>query len=1180
MNKAAIKKFAVEARKKLITSVKDKAALIGITKEDITKAISSGADYAVFPTQIGIETTLFGKELKQRENLVNRINEKGYESVMEEVAYTWFNRIIAIRFMEVNDYLPSRIRVLSSESKGKFEPDIVTQAPNIDLDLSQHEVEEIIAMKEQNQLDKLFRMLFIKQCNELGELLPELFENTSKDNRDYTEILLDISFTNEDGVIRDLLKIEEEDFLDAVEIIGWMYQYYNEERRDEVINIYKGEVKKEDIPAATQLFTTDWVVRYMVDNSLGKYWLERNPSSKIKEKLEYFLEGNISIVDERITPEDIKFLDPCMGSGHILVYAFDVLMAIYNECGYSQKDAAKLIIQKNLYGIDIDDRAYQLAYFAIMMRARKYNRKILREHVVPNLCSIQESDGLTTLEDSSEQPRVDDLYIEVTNYLIDVFRNAKEYGSLLNINPGNYDSLQYYIENLKKNSELNLFSATWNNKMTTVMPDLIKQAKILTEKYDIVVTNPPYLNKMDSKLKAFVNENFRNYSGDLFSAFMYRNFSFCKPKGYCAFMTPFVWMFIKTYEKLREFIINNKSISSLIQMEYCAFEEATVPVCTFVLKNARDDEKGIYIKLSDFRGGMEVQRQKVLEAILDKACGYAFVVSAESFSKIPGIPIAYWVSDKMLRAYLEGVSLKSIASPKAGLATGDNNLFQRLWYEVEFDKIGLGYLDVTETENGKHKWFPCNSGGEFRKWSTNDEYVVNWQYDGLVIKNYRNSNGKIASRPQNTNYYFKEGLTWNKLSSSKFAVKFKRSGYIFDDTSRSAFIEEESRLYYIIGFLCSSVAYEYLKFLNPTMSFTNGDLERLPIIINDYKKPEIDKLVKRNIQISKADWDRCETSMDFSKHPLIQAKGCISDAFEVWNQFAEQQYAVLKANEEELNRIFIDIYGLQDELTPEVDDKDVTIRKADLKRDIRSFISYAVGCMFGRYSLDVEGLAYAGGEWDARKYKTFIPDADNIIPITDEEIFEDDIVVRFAEFVKIVYGEETLEENLDFIATALGNKGKTSREIIRNYFLKDFYPDHVKIYQRRPIYWMFDSGKENGFKALIYLHRYNEDTVGRVRTDYLHKVQTVIENAIDRCDIVTESDASPSDKAKAVKRKEKLVKQLAETRLYDQAIAHIALKRIPLDLDDGVIVNYAKFQGIEVATEGKKPVKINLLGAI
>lgn len=636
MNKAAIKNFAVEARKKLLASVKDKAGRIGITKENITEAISKGEGYAVFPTHIGIETTLMGKELKQRENLVNRIKEKGYDSVMEEVAYTWFNRIIAVRFMEINDYLPSRIRVLSSETKGKFEPDIVTQAPKVDLKLTQQEIEEIISLKEKNELDKLFRMLFIKQCNELGEVLPELFENTSKYNKDYTEILLDISYTNEDGVIRDLLKIDEADFLEAVEIIGWMYQYYNEERRNEVINIYKGVVKKEDIPAATQLFTTDWVVRYMVDNSLGKYWLERNPNSKLREKLEYLIGTNLNFVDEKISPEDIKFLDPCMGSGHILVYTFDVLMAIYEECGYSQRDAARLILQKNLYGLDIDDRAYQLAYFAVMMRARKYNRRILNENITPNLCAIQESDGLISFEQGAGQLRLDELYKETANYLIAAFKNAKEYGSILDIEKRDYDGLHEYIEKLKTEGAEDLFTSIWLNNISAVIPYLIRQANIMVQKYDIVATNPPYLNKMDGRLKDFVNKNYKDYSGDLFSVFMYRNFGFCKTNGYSAFMIPFVWMFIKTYEKLREFIIKNKNISSLIQMEYSAFEEATVPICTFVLKNAKDIQKGVYIKLSEFKGGMEVQKQKVLEAISKKDCDYMYHTDEENYrSRVP-----------------------------------------------------------------------------------------------------------------------------------------------------------------------------------------------------------------------------------------------------------------------------------------------------------------------------------------------------------------------------------------------------------------------------------------------------------------------------------------------------------------------------------------------------------------
>jgi type II restriction/modification system DNA methylase subunit YeeA len=1176
MNKAAIKNFAVEARKKLLASVKDKAGRIGITKENITEAISKGEGYAVFPTHIGIETTLMGKELKQRENLVNRIKEKGYDSVMEEVAYTWFNRIIAVRFMEINDYLPSRIRVLSSETKGKFEPDIVTQAPKVDLKLTQQEIEEIISLKEKNELDKLFRMLFIKQCNELGEVLPELFENTSKYNKDYTEILLDISYTNEDGVIRDLLKIDEADFLEAVEIIGWMYQYYNEERRNEVINIYKGVVKKEDIPAATQLFTTDWVVRYMVDNSLGKYWLERNPNSKLREKLEYLIGTNLNFVDEKISPEDIKFLDPCMGSGHILVYTFDVLMAIYEECGYSQRDAARLILQKNLYGLDIDDRAYQLAYFAVMMRARKYNRRILNENITPNLCAIQESDGLISFEQGAGQLRLDELYKETANYLIAAFKNAKEYGSILDIEKRDYDGLHEYIEKLKTEGAEDLFTSIWLNNISAVIPYLIRQANIMVQKYDIVATNPPYLNKMDGRLKDFVNKNYKDYSGDLFSVFMYRNFGFCKTNGYSAFMIPFVWMFIKTYEKLREFIIKNKNISSLIQMEYSAFEEATVPICTFVLKNAKDIQKGVYIKLSEFKGGMEVQKQKVLEAISKKDCDYMYHTDEENFSKIPGMPIAYWVSVKTLKAFNNKL-LSDYAYPKQGFATGNNDRFLRFWHEVSYKNCGWKFSNSEDAKNSKLKWFPCNKGGSFRKWYGNNMYMVNWQNDGYEMRNFA---GSVIRNPQ---FYFQEGLTWSTVTSGKLSMRYSPIGHLFETKGSVCFVKQKEFLYYLLGLLNSSIVNNLLLILSPTLDYHEGPLGKIPVIIEKERISIVNNLVSKNISISKTDWDSFETSWDFKAHPLVSHRffdintngpsktAGIRYAYKNWEIQARYRFEQLKANEEELNRIFIEIYGLQDELTPEVEDKDVTIRKADLQRDIRSFISYAVGCMFGRYSLDVEGLAYAGGEWDDSKYKTFIPDKDNIIPITDEEYFDDDIVARFVKFVKVVYGEDTLEENLDFIAEALGNKGSTSREVIRNYFLKDFYKDHVKTYQKRPIYWLFDSGKENGFKALIYLHRYNEDTVGRVRADYLHKTQAAIENAIAHCDVVLESNASASDKAKAVK-------QLAETRIYDQAIAHIAHQRVSLDLDDGVVANYAKFQGIVVSSEGKKSVKVDLLG--
>jgi hypothetical protein len=583
----------------------------------------------------------------------------------------------------------------------------------------------------------------------------------------------------------------------------------------------------------------------------------------------------------------------------------------------------------------------------------------------------------------------------------------------------------------------------------------------------------------------------------------------------------------------------------------------------------------VYIRLADYRN------------IDDKIKNYwnqnlYYYSSMDKFELLPRNPFAYWISDNGLRAFIEGKPLKSIAEPRQGMASSDNNRFVRLWSEVLYNKIGFGCSTSEIAIESQKKWFPYNNGGEFRKWYGNNCDLVNWENDGKEVKEYAASLYKSFSRTiKSISCYFKEGGTWNAItSSSSLSVRYFGEGFIFSNAGMAVFdYSNILNIKVIIAYLNSKVIDSLLKYISPTLNFNQGDIAQIPIII-DKSVEEIQKLADNCILISKTDWDSYEMSWDFVKHPLIQSKAKIADCFEEWKQFTENQFTKLKANEEELNSIFIEIYGLQNELTPEVDDKDVTIRKADLQRDIRSLVSYAVGCMFGRYSLDVEGLAYAGGEWDDNKYKTFIPDKDNIIPITDDEYFDDDIVDRFVKFVKVVYGEDTLEENLDFIAEALGNKGSTSREVIRNYFLKDFYKDHVKTYQKRPIYWLFDSGKENGFKALIYLHRYNEDTVGRVRADYLHKTQAAIENAIAHCDVVLESNASASDKAKAVKQKEKLVKQLAETRIYDQAIAHIAHQRISLDLDDGVVANYAKFQGIVVSSEGKKSVKVDLLGKI
>lgn len=1212
MNKTAIKNFAVWAREKLISDITYKAGMLGITENGIAEKLpQSTNDLQFFDIGTKNYSEISGIEIKQREALVKAIKtrerslknyKEAFENVVEEVAYTWFNRLVAIRFMEVNDYLPSGVRVLSSENRAKNEPDFVTSPFDTDLEFTPYEQDRVIQLKDENKLDELFRMLFIKQCNKLHDILPDLFEKTD----DYSELLLTISFTDKDGIVYRLVHdIDEVDFRindemysengkikadGQVEIIGWMYQYYISKKHDEIINIYKGTVKKADIPAATQLFTTDWVVRYMVDNSLGRYWIERNPQSKLAEKLDFFVtpkDGHIDYIDEKVYPTDLTFFDPCMGSGHILVYAFDVLMEIYRECGYSDRDAALNIVQHNLYGMDIDKRAYQLAYFAVMMKARSYNRRALTQGIFNNLAVCEESNAIDRF--ACEGITNDKEQNKIGEYLIEAFKDAQELGTLQTVKQADYKSFAEYLLNLENTKEqLDLFSTSWLNDVVPKMLQFAKQAQIMSKKYAVVCTNPPYMGKLEGKLKEFVIDNYKPYSGDLFSVFMYRNFGYCKTDGYSAFMTPFVWMSISSYEPLRLYILDNKSIVSLIQMEYSAFEEATVPICSFVLKNSFDKgEKAYYFNLTNFKGGMEVQKQKVIEALNNRNCGFYYEKNSDCLKHIQGNPFtAYWATQKTLEAY-KSANLGEIAEPRHGLATSNNDLFLKRWFEVSIKKCSVYDL----SNQSDYKWFPMNKGGSYRKWYGNNEWLINYENDGYEIKKYAAAIYKSASRTiQNTKYYFKQSLTWSALTSGSFSVRWSNEGAVFGSGGYSAFVDDKD-IFYILALMNSKVNSIFIKIVSPTLNYEVGHIKTIPVVMESKTKNTVDSLTKELVNASKTDWDSFETSWDFKEHPLVRLSKDLWDAtavgasmsyyygghpkvssplelcYMLWQGECNERFNKLKANEEELNRIFIDIYGLQDELTPDVEDKDVTVRKADLQRDIKSLISYAVGCMLGRYSLDTEGIAYAGGDWDTGKYVRFIPDADNCIPITDEEYFEDDIVGLFCAWLKKVYGEDSLEQNLDFIAKALGNKGATSREVIRNYFLNDFIKDHIKTYQKRPIYWLFDSGKQNGFKALCYMHRWNADTTGNMRVEYLHRMQRVYEKEINRMQEIIDNSRDNKEISNATKRKEKLQKQIKETKDYDAKVAHLALSRIDIDLDDGVKVNYEK---VQTASDGKK----------
>ena len=1186
MNKTAIKNFATWARNKLIADITYKAGLMGLTATGIADPLPQSTGEMQF-FDIGTTTPfpISGVELAQRRKLVEIINGKAQQSdyitafknVVEEVAYTWFNRLIAVRFMELGDYLPSRIRVLSSESPNKSEPDLVTTPFDAGLNFNDKEKTQIAQLKLDNKLDELFRLLFIKQCNALNTILPELFESTS----DYSELLLNISYTDKDGVVSHLVSdITEDDFKDQVQIIGWLYQYYNTEPKDETFALLKKNVKitKERIPSATQLFTPDWIVRYMVENSLGRLWLEGHSDSEIKENWKYYLEEAEqeesvktqlqAIHEERktIKPEDIKVIDPCMGSGHILVYAFDVLMQIYESQGYSKRDAARSILQNNLFGLDIDKRAYQLTYFSLMMKGRQNNRRIFSEDVTPQV------------------------------YCPDGYADGEEYGSLLRVEELEPMPIEPVGQLTLGEMDYATKLSRWNFR------------RLLAQKYDVVITNPPYMGSsgMNGKLAEFVKAEYPDSKSDLFAAFIEKCGEMAKSNGYTAMITQHAWMFLSSFEKLRTKMLLN-DIVNMTHLGPRAFAEIggeVVQSTMFVMRKAHlNAYKGAYVRLVDYPDA-ELKETKYLEAIADSDCKYLYSTNADNFAKIPGMPVAYWVSEKIVKAYDSGDLMEGIAAPKVGMQTSNNDAYLRLWYEINFSEFNGSSLGL--------KWIKYLKGGAFRKWYGNLEHLLFYNYSPAYILKQPNA------RVLDMEFLEKTKCTWTDLTSGIISFRLAPEDSFYDISGHCYFPSEVNK-YWLLGYSNCLIFYMLKKVFNSTFHCQVGDVAKIivPPIETDNKNL-VSELAEKSVALSKYDWDSFETSWDFTRHPLMlfgyqndyglvdyktqgygiamkydpflriferekgevkHPKRClIRNCFRSWGEHCEDQFAALKANEEELNRIFIDIYGLQDELTPDVSDKDVTVARIyDSKEDIplsmkgngyvltkadvvKSLISYAVGCMFGRYSLDVEGLAYAGGDWDNGKYTSFIPDKDNILPITDEEYYDDDIVGRFVEFVKTVYGAETLEENLEFIANALAGKGNSSREIIRGYFLKDFFKDHVKTYKKRPIYWLFDSGKQDGFKALVYMHRYDENTIGNLRIDYLHRIQRVYDSEIARMQETIENSSNGREVAAAEKRKERLTKQLKETKDYDAKIAHLALARIAIDLDDGVKVNYDKVQ--------------------
>ena len=1161
MDKNEIKKFAVWARRELIERVSQKAMQYGIEKDNIVDAAADSINGKV----------LTDTQKNQRRALISQINAKGYEEVMEEVAYTWFNRLIALRFMEVNGYLPTRVRVFTDE-ENNFKPQIIDEA--LHLDLNGLNMEKVYEFKNANQTEELYKYLLITQCNALNSVLPGMFQRIS----DYTELLLPDNLLREGSVIEQMIStIPEEDWQDAVQIIGWLYQYYNAEKKDKVFAALKKNVKitKENIPAATQLFTPDWIVRYMVENSLGRLWVEGHPNDELKSGWKYYLEEakqepevQTQLTEIRkeyaaMTPEQIKCIDPCCGSGHILAYLFDVLVQIYESYGYTTREAVESIVKNNLYGLDIDDRAAQLAYFAVMMKARQYDRRFFSRQIQPNVYAIQESNGIDryTLEyfcngDSKLKVAMDSIITEM--------HDAKEYGSILNITPVDFAALYARFDEVRDD-----ISMSKESVLNNLLP-LVQVAEALAQKYDVSVTNPPYMGSgnMGAKLLKYVKAYYPETSSDMSTVFMEKCNKFTKVNGFISMINIPVWMYLSSYVDFRARLLTSTTVSSLLYFGRGVFGSDFGTTAFVILNSYIKQYIGLYKKL--FERKVEVEPLEVKERKFFDDDG-VYVNKQDNFWKVSGNPYAYNMTPNMQRTFEVGKIIDSIASPRQGMATGNNDKFLRLWYEVCREDMVADCSSVEAFHETGKLYAPYNKGGAYRKWYGNQDYVIKFNkqnYDILAT---------VGNHLPSRQYYFNHSLTWSKVTMGGFSMRYMPDGFVFDVSGCSLFASD-TLLYPLLGFLNSKIAAVYFGFFSPTVNYEVGNIKAMPFIRQN--EEVLTEIVQENIKMAKCDWDAYETSWNYKRHPLIRSVSTVADAFAQWEAECDQRFVQLKANEEELNRIFIDIYGLQDELTPEVEDKDVTVRKADLQRDIKSLISYAVGCMFGRYSPLKDGLLYAGGDWDYTAIQQALMDAigknefssddmvwdanfidkDNIIPICDDEYFDDDIVGRFVKFIEAVYGKDTLEENLKFIADALGGKSQP-REVIRNYFLNDFYADHCKIYQKRPIYWLFDSGKKNGFKALIYMHRYQPDTIARIRTDYVHEQQSRYRTAI--ADMENRiANASTSERVKLNKVLTKLKDQDAELRSYEEKIHHLADQMIAINLDDGVKVNYAKFQDV------------------
>ncbi|MGP9509409.1 MULTISPECIES: BREX-1 system adenine-specific DNA-methyltransferase PglX [unclassified Halomonas] len=1215
MNTANIKKYAPKARTRFIDTMTRQAARVGISPDGkggvVIAPLEQKGDVLVMTAQDGQTHTVPAHLKGAREALAAWVQRDGFTQAIEQAAYSWFNRLCAIRYMEIHGYLDHGRRVLSGAvgEAGQFQ--ILDECLEVDLPgLDTARVREL--KLDGTQDETLYRELLLAQCHALHEAMPFLFEPLD----DASELLLPDNLTKTDSLIRELVEaIPEEDWQD-VEVIGWLYQFYISEKKDQVIGKV---VKSEDIPAATQLFTPNWIVQYLVQNSVGRQWLQTYPGSPLKGQMPYYIEPAEqepevqaqldAITPVSLDPETIKVLDPACGSGHILVEAYNVLKAIYEERGYRTRDIPKLILENNLFGLDIDDRAAQLAGFALLMKAREDDRRILTRNVRLNVLAMQSSQHLdantlwrdlnltgdwhqgqsqSLFDNEQKELSSNDTTYKLIADLIERFQDAKTFGSLIEV-PNEWEApLKALLEVL---SELTNSGDMMQKAAAQRLVPIVQQAWVLAQRYEAVVANPPYMGSkyQTPVVKKYLKDAYKGYEKDLFSAYIVRNLDFAKEHGQLGFMTPFVWMFISSYEQLRKRLIEEDVITSLIQLEYSGFDGATVPICTFTLSKGHiDSYRGSYIRLSDFRGSAN-QGPKTLEAIQNRDCGWFYDAKPDDFKKIPGSPVAYWASEKTVDAYVKGTSLDEIAPVRVGLQTGNNEKFVRFWAEVSIDKTGFYINSREEAGKSSKKWFPYNKGGDFRKWYGNNEFLVNWESDGEVIRNFKDSSGILRSRPQNIEFYFKKSITWSFVSSAYFGVRYSDVGAVFDVGGSSAFPDEDDA-FWLTGFLCSKQAFDFMRVMNPTLNFQVGNVSALPVLESAIApiKKELSDLSFRLVELHKKDWNNFEESWGFEVNPLADTKMKILS--NIYNELMLDYEGEIEETirlERKVNQLLINAYRREGITSPDLPRKQATLSVNPLYRynseeedglsqrfksdTLSELVSYAIGCMMGRYSLDKPGLILASQGETVRDYlaqipePSFAPDNNAIIPLTDQEWFPDDATNRFRDFVRTVWGEEHLQENLDFVAESLclhaikPKKGEAALETIRRYLSTQFFKDHLRTYKKRPIYWLFSSGKQKAFECLVYLHRYNESTLAEMRTDYVIPLTTKLASYVEKLE--QDKDASTSAaEAKAIdKELSKLYKQQAELNTFDEKLRHYADQRISLDLDDGVKVNYGKF---------------------